>query len=822
MRILHVISTLSAKAGGPPVAVLAMARAVAALGHDVSIHATDHGMTRDDIAAAVAAAGPTVRISLHRYVGPASLTRHSSISLWKSLVEEIPRCDLVHLHSLYMFHDWAVWKICKAADVPYILRPHGTLDPYLLAHHRWRKALANVAFQNRVTRDATLVNFTSERERDQSQPLIFDRPNVIVPTRIDTDPFKTMRDGGTFRQRYPEIGSRRIVLFLGRLNFKKGIDILIPAFAGALARFSDIHLVFVGPDDGFGEAARAIVAEHRIVEHTTFTGGLDRSGVVDAFSAAFMFVLPSQGENFAIAAAEAMSAGLPTLVSDQVAIAGDAANHNACCVLPLEVDAWTAALCHFLDEPSKARALGERARAYALATFDLADIGRKVLAMYEQAVSLHRIHQRRVNTPRSIIRPKRSLPTAADRKLRIVHVISTLSQAAGGPPVVAKEMACAVTDLGHDVSIHATDHGMSRADIAELKASDWHGVHISVHRHLPPGSVTRHSSLGLWRALAAEIPRCDVVHVHSLYMFHDWAVWHLCRKANVPYILQPHGTLDPFLYGHHRWRKTGAEIAFQNRVTRDAALISYTTEAERDLAQPFAFGRPSVVIPLGVDLGRFETLPPPERFRAKHPEIGHRRIVLFLSRLNFKKGLEILIPAFAAVAAERDDIHLVLAGSDGGMETTARAMILEHRLNGRTTFTGHLGAAQVAEAFAAASIFVLPSYTENFGLAAAEALAAGVPSILSPDVQIAPPAARAGACLIVERSPSAWADALRDLLGDTQRTETMAQVARSYAKEHFSWSRIGAELVATYNLAIARAPAEPLSAVLPETLDSIG
>jgi glycosyltransferase involved in cell wall biosynthesis len=255
--------------------------------------------------------------------------------------------------------------------------------------------------------------------------------------------------------------------------------------------------------------------------------------------------------------------------------------------------------------------------------------------------------------------------------------------------------------------------------------------------------------------------------------------------------------------GVHRYRKRIFDWSLQNRITRDATLIHFTSEAERDLAQPSVFGRPGAVVPLGVDLERFAVLPPANSFHAQYPEIGNRRIVLFLGRLNFKKGIEILVPAFAAAAAQQDDIHLVLAGPDGGFEATARRLVNEYGIAERTTFTGHLSLDRVAAAYAAAYMFVLPSHTENFGLAPAEAMAAGVPSLLSDRVDVAHAAVGYGACRMVPLSSADWTAAILDLLKNPEATEAMGRAASAYARTTFSWSTIARQLTELYEQALA-------------------
>lgn len=816
MRILHVISTLSPAAGGPPTAVLGMARTVAALGHDVSIHCTDHGMSPEAVRAAAHEAGDAVRIVVHRHVMPGALTRHASMGLWTALAKEIPKSDVVHLHSLYMFQDWVVHRECLRTSVPYILQPHGTLDPFLYYHHRLRKFVAEMLFQDKVTRNATLLHFTTDDERLLALPFSGLMPNAVVPLGVEIDRFKNLPSPDVFRRRFPEIRQRRIILFLGRLNFKKGLEFLIPAVGAAARRHDDLHLVIAGPDGGFAKRAQTLVREQRLGGRTTFTGHLDAEGVREALAAAYMFVLPSHTENFGIAAAEAMAAGLPCLLSAHVQLADQAAKHDACRIVALDVDVIAKAIEELLSSRETAEAIGRAARKYAEATFRWKEVGIQLIDMYKMAISLSeksKTFARRDATRRAVPLSSgeadgsiaSSMPisvSASPSRLRILHAISTLSPAAGGPPVGVLAMARALAALGHDVSIHCTDHGMSEEAVRAVMLESTDSMHIVVHRHVTPGAVTRHASIGLWRALAHEIPRSDVVHLHSLYMFQDWVVRRECRRAGIPYIMQPHGALDPFLHAHHRWRKTIAETIFQNNVTRDATLIQFTSRVEEDLARPFTFDRRGIVVPVGVELERYENLPAKHHFRTHYPEIRNRRIVLFLGRLNFKKGLEILVPAFAAVLSRHEDVHLVIAGPDGGFAATTRELGEKWGISGNMTLTGYLSNERALEALAAADIFVLPSHTENFGMAAAEALAAGVPSVLSREVQIAPAAAQEGACLAIPVEISAWTEAIIQLLSDPRAAREMGDRAKKYAIKTYSWPSIALEFVKAYRLAI--------------------
>ncbi|HXV23442.1 MAG TPA: glycosyltransferase, partial [Alphaproteobacteria bacterium] len=173
--------------------------------------------------------------------------------------------------------------------------------------------------------------------------------------------------------------------------------------------------------------------------------------------------------------------------------------------------------------------------------------------------------------------------------MRILHVIGDLAPESGGPAKACVEMARAVARRGHEVAIATTDYSPVRGRCTPQVAPE-----PGLGLHLHPVGFPRMwlTSWPLRRALPALIGRADIVHLHSLYLFHSWAAGTLCRRLAVPYIVRPHGTLDPVIHRRHRWRKRLMELSFQDRVLRDAAAIHYTSAEERRLAEPYALGAP--------------------------------------------------------------------------------------------------------------------------------------------------------------------------------------------------------------------------------------
>ena len=377
--------------------------------------------------------------------------------------------------------------------------------------------------------------------------------------------------------------------------------------------------------------------------------------------------------------------------------------------------------------------------------------------------------------------------------MRIVHVIATLAAEEGGPSRAVLDMAMAMAQRGHEVSIQTTDYGDAPVDVT---AATGLGVKIDIH---PVGVPRRWKrSTALRAALERDLPKADVVHLHSLYLYHCLVTEQICRQARVPYILRPHGTLDPFLQQRHRSRKALVGALFQNRVTDNAAGLHFTAQEEQTLARPYARGQKGFVVPLPLDPAEFAALPPATRFAELYPETAGRRVVLFMSRLNFKKGLDLLVEAFGRVAAEQPDLHLVIAGPDDGMRAAVETWVSEAGLDQRVTLPGMLrGEARLA-ALAAAELSVLPSYSENFGYAVVEAMACGLPVLISNNVNIWREVQAADAGLVCEASVDALTQSLRQSLHDATQNQDRGAKGKALVERLFSPAAVGAQLEEMY------------------------
>jgi glycosyltransferase involved in cell wall biosynthesis len=367
----------------------------------------------------------------------------------------------------------------------------------------------------------------------------------------------------------------------------------------------------------------------------------------------------------------------------------------------------------------------------------------------------------------------------------------------GGPPIAARDLCRELVKKGISVSVYTTDiDGKARLDVPLFESVYLDGVE---YKFFPVQSPRRYRlSLGLAFALRKDISSFDVVHIHSIYVFPSMMAAYYARSYKVPYIIRPHGTLDPVIYERHRWLKAPYEKLIEWRNLERAAAVHFTAEEEQLQAERLRLRIKGVVVPHGVS--SFSIAPRfAERFYTSFPETRHKRVVLFLGRLNYKKGLDLLVEAFGSIAHSDMSLHLVLAGPDDeGLGTVIRKRLKSLGLLERCTFTGILGDEDKVGAFSAASVFALPSYGENFGMAAAEAMAAGVPTVISDRVNIWKEVAEYNAAVVIKCDPKELSRELARLITSPGLAKAMGERARLLMAEKFSWSTAANKLIDLY------------------------
>jgi glycosyltransferase involved in cell wall biosynthesis len=379
--------------------------------------------------------------------------------------------------------------------------------------------------------------------------------------------------------------------------------------------------------------------------------------------------------------------------------------------------------------------------------------------------------------------------------VRVLHVVPALAPRYGGPSRAVPEMCRALRVRGVETLIATTDaDGGARLPVGLGSPTSYGGVPAVFFPRQWSEAYKYSRPLARW--LDAHVREFDVVHVHAVFSHACLAAARACRKRGVPYIVRPLGTLDPWSLKQKGWRKKLFWHLGVKRMLEAAAAIHYTAAPERELAERSLGLARGVVVPLGVESEAEGGAGGPPAPHGGHP------YVLVLSRLHPKKGLELLLPAFLSLAKLREFAgwRLILAG-DGDAEYVKSLRELSEREgpNGRVVFAGWLEGAQRRAALERASLLALTSYQENFGLCVVEALACGVPVLVSPHVNLAPEIEAAGAGWVAPLEREALESTLTDTLRDADERARRGAAGRELVRHRFTWDAVADQLAALYS-----------------------
>lgn len=379
--------------------------------------------------------------------------------------------------------------------------------------------------------------------------------------------------------------------------------------------------------------------------------------------------------------------------------------------------------------------------------------------------------------------------------MRILHVISGIDPANGGPTNALLGLTAAQARLGMNVTVVATWQQTAGRDNAQAFRDQ--GVSV---RMIGPasGALSRHPQIA--SVLREQVGSADIVHIHALWEEIQHRAARLAQELGKPYLIRPCGGFQPWAM-RQGWLKKRLYLAIRLRRNLNcAAAIHCTSGAERDAVMAMTLRPPAIVEPNGVDLRAFSAATRQqgraflsELLAKQGISLGERKVVIFLGRLHPSKGLDVLVPAFidAARRGARDAI-LVIAGpeQDRGTAELVRRAAGEAGLADRIVMTGMLSRPQSALALAGADLFALTSYTENFGISVIEALAAACPVIISDQVEVQETIRGAGIGEVIRLDRAATAEALLRWLGDDALRRAAGDKARDFAAKHFDWNQI--------------------------------
>lgn len=396
--------------------------------------------------------------------------------------------------------------------------------------------------------------------------------------------------------------------------------------------------------------------------------------------------------------------------------------------------------------------------------------------------------------------------------LRILHVIPSVSSVRGGPSQAILEMVSSLCQLGISAEIATTnDHGLHLLNVPLNHLLTYQGVPTRFFARFSPNVIAVREfafsgSFTHW--LWLNIHNYDLVHVHAIFSYVSTAAMAIARIKKIPYIVRPLGQLCQWSLQQSAFRKkTYLHLIEKSNIDR-SSFIHFTSYQEEAEASDLNLTAQSLVIPHGLSVKPLVACPR-QRIREDLHCPENDPIIVFLSRLHPKKGLEFLIPALGKL--KDYSFTLVIAGSgDHQYESTIRTLVSTHGLTERTRFMGFVTGEQKDLLLQGSDLFVLTSYSENFGIVVLEAMAAGLPVLLTPGVALAADVQKHCAGTVTHLDIDSISQAIAQYLDHPDTAKSTGDRARQFVLNHYTWDRVAAQLIEVYTAILEQKSANGL------------
>lgn len=379
LRVLHVIPSLSLARGGTTTSVLQMTQGLEAQGVSCDFATSD-----DDGPDCRLAADAPERAIRNRVYFPRRLTFYTYTPAMKRWLEtHLQDYDLAHIHGLFSHVNGVAARCCRRLRVPYIVSPHGMANRYGMSHKRLFKQASMAAVEGSMLRGATFIHVASRDEERDLDDLRIQSSIVQIPHAV---PLVSTGDARAFRSRFPEIGANKIAIFIGRIDPIKNIESAIDALSLPSGRQFHLFVGGSGPEAYvFNLKARA--EARGVSDRVTWLGFVSGELKANALAAGDIFLQPSVSESFGLAAVEAVSAGLPCVLGENVGVADDLADAGFAVRVSSTGRSVAEGMSQALEMCILDRNFRSRARSFVAANYSLR---RASLAMKEIYLQAHR------------------------------------------------------------------------------------------------------------------------------------------------------------------------------------------------------------------------------------------------------------------------------------------------------------------------------------------------------------------------------------------------------------------------------------------------
>jgi len=379
--------------------------------------------------------------------------------------------------------------------------------------------------------------------------------------------------------------------------------------------------------------------------------------------------------------------------------------------------------------------------------------------------------------------------------MRVLHVIPSVAERSGGPATAIVPMCRALQQRGVEVFLVTTNAGI---ETTNGDVYDYKGVPAKFFPSQLGESFKYSRPLATW--LNSHIREFGLAHIHAVFNHSSIATAHRSRKAGVPYVVRPLGTLEPWSMTQKSVRKRVFWQVAGKAMLRRAAAVHYTTDAEKLSTESLLGLNHGKVIGLGVEINSNSAK---EKLSEHFAALAHEPYALVMSRLHPKKGLDVLIDAFRTLVESEKFSHwrLVIAG-DGPSDHVQKLKEMANVSSDRIVFTGWLDGEKKDALLSGASLLVLPSHQENFGMCVMEALSRSVPVLVSPHVNLAEEIVLANAGWIATVDKDALVTRLAEALDDEEERAVRGRAGKQLSMK-YSWESAARNLKDLYTEVIS-------------------
>ena len=387
MKILHIAASLDTEYGGPTEVVLGLTQALQKKGAEVSVFApsinTKTAYTKNHNGVTLRFFPTSAFFKLWLF--------HSS-SLTKALRKEISSFDMVHIHDLWHHANFSAYRAAKVMKKHYVVTIHGELEPWCLLQSAFRKKIYSSLIQKRILKEASALHAITENEVKNISNYV-DTDNVLyIPNGLDLNNWNKMPEKSSIEKRFPQLKDKKVILFMGRIHPKKGLDILAKSFGVIAGKNQDVCLLVAGTGDvKYINKVRMMFENEGVSDKVVFTGMLTGDEKAAALAAADIFVLPSYSEGFSIAILEAMICGLPVIITHQCNFP-EIEKTKAGIIINPNPEQLTEAITTLLNKPQLRKEMGGNGQLLVRTKYTWDSVAEEMMAAYRNILNGNKMY----------------------------------------------------------------------------------------------------------------------------------------------------------------------------------------------------------------------------------------------------------------------------------------------------------------------------------------------------------------------------------------------------------------------------------------------